>query len=187
MERRTNAKIDAKLEQNLEKVPKAIYYIIPNELCERYVLVFSFFHVLIPRMCYFGINPLLNKYFKDFLQLDQVLAKEYTHLITTLAYFFPLLGGALSDSYFGKFLVITAFSVIYVFGVGILSVMSIPGITGTPPTLWGAMLGLVLIGMGTGGIKPCVSAVCIFSRFEFRKLMLSMAVINTSHLNTEVY
>jgi hypothetical protein len=43
-------------------------------------------------------------------------------------------------------------------GTAILSVTSINGITGDPPNPWGAFLGLFFIALGTGGIKPCVSA-----------------------------
>ena len=39
-----------------------------------------------------------------------------------------------------------------------MSVTAIPGVTGDPPKLWGTALGLSLIAVGTGGIKPCVSA-----------------------------
>jgi len=39
-----------------------------------------------------------------------------------------------------------------------MSVTSIPGVTGTPPSPWGMFLSLLLIAVGTGGIKPCVSS-----------------------------
>jgi hypothetical protein len=35
-EKEMNAKIDAELEANPNRMPKAVYYIIPNEFCERW-------------------------------------------------------------------------------------------------------------------------------------------------------
>ena len=35
---------------------------------------------------------------------------------------------------------------------------SIPGVLGTPPDWTSVLLGLVLLAIGTGGIKPCVAA-----------------------------
>ncbi len=50
------------------------------------------------------------------------------------------------------------FSIIYAIGNYVMSVTAIPGVTGDPPGGWGCILGLMLIALGTGGIKPCVNA-----------------------------
>jgi dipeptide/tripeptide permease len=67
-------------------------------------------------------------------------------------------GGVLSDSYLGKFRTILYLSLVYCIGNVVLAVTALPGVTGTPPHWWGAALGLGLLAIGTGGIKPCVSA-----------------------------
>ena len=42
---------------------------------------------------------------------------------------------------------------------GFLAVTAIPGVTGSDtPQAWGVLIGLLLISIGTGGIKPCVAA-----------------------------
>jgi dipeptide/tripeptide permease len=71
---------------------------------------------------------------------------------SALAYFMPLGGGIIADTKLGKYRTILYFSLIYVFGSFILSITSIDGL------VWGAILGLLLIAIGTGGLKPCVSA-----------------------------
>eukprot|EP00041_Stephanoeca_diplocostata_P025866 m.687396 g.687396 ORF g.687396 m.687396 type:complete len:80 (+) comp22841_c0_seq32:1068-1307(+) len=39
-----------------------------------------------------------------------------------------------------------------------MSGTAVNGATGDPPSPWGAILGLLFIAVGTGGIKPCVAA-----------------------------
>lgn len=73
-----------------------------------------------------------------------------------LVYFFPIFGAILSDSLLGKFRTILYVSCIYASGNIILALAA------TPPLNFPAreisILGLLLIALGTGGIKPCVSA-----------------------------
>lgn len=62
-------------------------------------------------------------------------------------------GGILSDTYLGKYRTILYLSLIYVTGSSLMAITSIPGVTGEPPSSWGAILSLLLIAVGTGGIK----------------------------------
>lgn len=73
-----------------------------------------------------------------------------------LAYFFPLIGAIIADTYLGKFRTIFFLSLIYAAGNVLLSLSSTPvfGLPQRPSSLFG----LLLIAIGTGGIKPCVSA-----------------------------
>jgi len=47
---------------------------------------------------------------------------------------------------------------VYCVGSATLSLTAIKGVTGYPPQPWGMALGLFLVALGTGGIKPLVSA-----------------------------
>ena len=67
-------------------------------------------------------------------------------------YLAPLLGGYICDAYLGKMFTIIDFSVIYIIGAVALTVSALT------EWQWLAFLGLVLIALGTGGIKPCVAA-----------------------------
>jgi len=65
-------------------------------------------------------------------------------------YFFPLLGGWLSDRYLGKYRTILYLSLVYCVGQAMLAVFFADKL--------GFYIGLFLIALGSGGIKPCVSA-----------------------------
>jgi len=80
------------------------------------------------------------------------------NLFVGCAYLTALLGGYISDTYLGKYKTILDVSLVYCCGGAVLSVTAIHGLLGDPPSIWGVALGLSLIALGTGGIKPCVSA-----------------------------
>ncbi|KAI9344958.1 POT family-domain-containing protein [Obelidium mucronatum] len=83
------------------------------------------------------------------------------HVFTGLAYFTPLFGALISDSYLDKFNTIVALSTVYILGLMILSLTSWPTFMDVATTKLpraGPLIGLLLICIGTGGIKPCVSA-----------------------------
>jgi POT family proton-dependent oligopeptide transporter len=124
------------------KMPRQIPYIIGNEACER----FSFYgmrNILTP----FLISTLLL-----FLpQADRVgEAKHIFHSFVIGVYFFPLLGGWLADRFFGKYNTVFWLSLVYCAGHACLAYFE--------DNVNGFYLGLSLIALGSGGIKPLVSA-----------------------------
>ncbi|KAF9944209.1 hypothetical protein BGZ70_004913, partial [Mortierella alpina] len=146
LEARLNAELDAKLLANPNKIPKAVYFILPNEFGERF--------------CYYGVQPNLNKYFRLITGMNAVQAKVYSTAFTMLAYFFPLIGAALSDSFLGKWWTIISFSIVYLIGMVMVTVFAIPGLLGAAGTVsnFVTFLPMLIIAVGTGGIKPCVSS-----------------------------
>ena len=64
----------------------------------------------------------------------------------------------MADSYLGKFQTILYLSIVYCIGNLVLALTSIPGVMGTPPSPWGMILGLALLALGSGGIKPNISS-----------------------------
>jgi POT family proton-dependent oligopeptide transporter len=124
-------------------MPPGIPFIIGNEAAERFT--------------YYGLRGILvvfmTKYLftrtgqPDFMSDEN--AKVAYHNFISAVYFFPLLGGLLADSIFGKYRTIVWLSVVYCIGAFALFVDS---------TRTGLFLGLTLIAIGSGGIKPCVSA-----------------------------
>lgn len=128
-------------------MPLAVYFIVPNEFGERF--------------CFYGITPLLNRFFRNYLALGLVTASKLTHAFKFLAYFTPLAGAAVSDTLLGKYHTIIYLSFVYVLGVFVTAIFSTPDLFGLwkgVPSMWGPMFGLLLVAIGTGGIKPCVSA-----------------------------
>src|SRR5262245_41427582 len=122
------------------KLPRQVPYIIGNEVCER----FSFY----------GMRNILTPFLVSSLLLfapeaDRAgMAKDVFHSFVIGVYFFPLLGGWLSDRFFGKYNTTLWFSLIYCAGQGLLAAF-----TDNPK---GFYFGLFLIAFGSGGIKPLV-------------------------------
>ncbi len=131
-------------------MPKGIPYIIGNEAAER----FSFY----------GMRTILVIFMTRYLhymvdgevgaEMSKAAANEQYHDFVAWTYFFPVLGSILSDIFLGKYRTILWLSIVYCLGHLALALMGAPGMT---PSSW-LLLGLFLIALGSGGIKPCVSA-----------------------------
>lgn len=72
-----------------------------------------------------------------------------------LAYFFPLFGAMIADSFLGKFKTVVYVSVIYAIGNIALTLAATAPLS--LPSREISLIGLFLIALGTGGIKPCVA------------------------------
>uniref|UniRef100_A0A8C7SII5 Solute carrier family 15 member 1 n=1 Tax=Oncorhynchus mykiss TaxID=8022 RepID=A0A8C7SII5_ONCMY len=121
--------------------------------------------------CTLGITTValsvLVLYFRYFLRFDDDLATSIYHTFVALCYLTPILGAIVADSWLGKFKTIIYLSIVYAIGQVVMAVSAIHDITdtdrdGTPDNLTLhivlSMVGLLLIALGTGGIKPCVAA-----------------------------
>uniref|UniRef100_A0A669BG31 Solute carrier family 15 member 1 n=1 Tax=Oreochromis niloticus TaxID=8128 RepID=A0A669BG31_ORENI len=133
--------------------PLSIFFIVVNEFCERF--------------SYYGMRAVLVLYFKYFLQWDEDLATSIYHTFVALCYLTPILGAIVADSWLGKFKTIIYLSIVYTIGQVAMAVSAVHDITdsnrdGTPDNMTFhvvlSMVGLFLIALGTGGIKPCVAA-----------------------------
>ncbi|MDF1839292.1 MAG: POT family MFS transporter [Planctomycetota bacterium] len=134
------------------RFPKGIPYIVGNELAER----FSFYGmkcILVIFMTTYLLGPDGES---ANMGRDEAVARY--HDFTSLAYFFPLIGALVADIWLGKYRTILYLSLLYCVGHGSLALMDVApehfGF-GMRPFLFA---GLVLIAMGAGAIKPCVSA-----------------------------
>uniref|UniRef100_A0A3B5PSG1 Solute carrier family 15 member 1b n=1 Tax=Xiphophorus maculatus TaxID=8083 RepID=A0A3B5PSG1_XIPMA len=133
--------------------PLSIFFIVVNEFCERF--------------SYYGMRAVLVLYFKYFLKWDDDFSTTIYHTFVALCYLSPILGAIIADSWLGKFKTIVYLSIVYTAGQVIMAVGAINDITdgnkdGTPDNMTFhialSMVGLLLIALGTGGIKPCVAA-----------------------------
>ncbi|XP_067116096.1 solute carrier family 15 member 1b [Osmerus mordax] len=133
--------------------PISIFFIVVNEFCERF--------------SYYGMRAVLVLYFRFFLQWDDDLATSIYHTFVALCYLTPILGAIVADSWLGKFKTIIYLSIVYTAGQVVMAVSAIHDITdhdrdGVPDNMTFhvamSMVGLFLIAVGTGGIKPCVAA-----------------------------
>uniref|UniRef100_A0A672IL36 Solute carrier family 15 member 2 n=1 Tax=Salarias fasciatus TaxID=181472 RepID=A0A672IL36_SALFA len=124
--------------------PVSIGFIVVNEFCERF--------------SYYGMKALLTLYFVSYLHWDKDLSTAIYHAFSSLCYFTPILGALIADSWLGKFKTIIYLSIVYVIGHVVKSVGAIPTVGNTEVHIALSMVGLILIALGTGGIKPCVAA-----------------------------
>ncbi|XP_070570103.1 solute carrier family 15 member 1-like [Ptychodera flava] len=135
-----------------ERYPAATYFIIGMEFCERY--------------CYYGMRTILMLYFTEILMMSDSSATSLYHTFAMLCYLTPIAGAMISDGFWGKYKTIFWISWIYLAGCAVMSFSAIPAIQSDNPNMGGTIVGLLLIAMGTGGIKPCVAA---FGGDQFRK------------------
>lgn len=122
--------------------PKSVFFIVGNEFCERF--------------SYYGMKAILSIYFKSKLHFSEDSATVIYHTFSLFCYFTPIFGAMIADQLLGKFKTIVYISVIYVLGHVLKTMAAVPTL-GVPPVEF-SLIGLALIAIGTGGIKPCVSA-----------------------------
>lgn len=123
------------------RLPRQIPYIIGNEACER----FSFYgmrNILVQ----FLVSSAILAYIP--MAERESVAKDVFHSFVIGVYFFPLLGGWLSDRFFGKYNTVLWFSLVYCAGHACLAMFD--------DHRTGFYAGLFLIALGSGGIKPLV-------------------------------
>ncbi|MDA0739757.1 MAG: POT family MFS transporter [Nitrospirae bacterium] len=126
-----------------DRMPTAIPFLVMNEAAERF--------------SYYGMRAILVIFMTDYLVnhdggsdvMGEAEARKYFHLFASAVYFFPIVGSLVADVFWGKFRTIVVLSIIYCFGHLALAV---------DQTRLGLAIGLTLIAIGSGGIKPCVSA-----------------------------
>ena len=124
-------------------MPPGIPYIIGNEAAER----FSFY----------GMRSILAIFMTTYLMnghgqlavMDAQEAAGWFHEFVFGVYFLPILGAIVSDGFLGKYRTILSLSIVYCLGHVALAL---------DDTRVGLFIGLLLIALGAGGIKPCVSA-----------------------------
>lgn len=124
-------------------MPAGVSYILTNEAAER----FSFYGMT-SILVVFMTEHLMNRSGTlDVMSVNK--AEFYFHLFNAAVYFMPFLGALISDIWLGKYRTIFYFSLLYCLGYLVL-VLDV--------TRLGLTVGLLLIALGSGIIKPCVSA-----------------------------
>ncbi|VDO54900.1 unnamed protein product [Haemonchus placei] len=103
------------------------------------------------------ISAVLILYLLNVLKFTESQSTIFFNSFTVLCYLTPLLGSIIADGYIGKFWTIFFVSILYACGQVILAVASINNKESSIHP-WMDLAGLIIIGFGTGGIKPCVSA-----------------------------
>jgi len=142
IEKRRSKREEAEGRDQKVPYPKSVFIIIGNEFCER--------------LSYYGMKAILGIYLHKKLHLSEDKSTSIYHTFAMLCYFTPIFGAMIADQFLGRFKTIVYISMIYVLGHLLKTIAAIPTL-GVPPLEF-SLIGLLLIAIGTGGIKPCVSA-----------------------------
>lgn len=126
-----------------DKMPPGIPYIIGNEAAER----FNFYGMRAILVVFMTQYLVTRAGAKDVMGEND--ANAWYHWFVASNYFFPALGAVISDAFWGKYKTIIRLSLVYCLGSVVLAL---------DHTRLGLGVGLGLIALGAGGIKPCVSA-----------------------------
>jgi POT family proton-dependent oligopeptide transporter len=126
-----------------DKMPPGIPYIVANEAAERF--------------CFYGLRAILVIYMTQYLRdrsgaiapMNENQANFWYHLFLASNYFFPMLGAIVADVFWGKYRTVFWISLVYCVGCVALA---------ADDTRLGLFMGLGLIALGSGGIKPCVAS-----------------------------
>jgi len=134
----------------ISTMPPGVPYIVGNEAAERF--------------SYYGMNSILTIFMTKYL-LDKMghlrtmpaaNAEAWYHTFVSALYLLPIFGAVLADAVFGKFWVVFWISIVYCAGHAVLALIGSPVAHAIEPRYLLA-IGLSLIAIGAGGIKPCVS------------------------------
>lgn len=125
------------------KMPVGIPYILTNEAAERFA--------------FYGMTSILVIFMTQYLTardgtlavMGQEQAKTWFHLFNSAVYFLPFVGALIADIWLAKYRTVIYFSLAYCIGFIAITV---------DQTRLGLGAGLVLMALGSGIIKPCVSA-----------------------------
>lgn len=124
------------------KFPKQTKFIIGNEACERFG--------------FYGMRSILAAYITTQLLKTEDDATSIIHLFIAINYLMPLIGGWISDKFWGKYKTILWISMVYCLGMGILACSDLASDIQTKTVI--LLTGLMIVAVGSGGIKPCVAA-----------------------------
>ncbi|KAF9114159.1 peptide transporter ptr2 [Mortierella sp. AM989] len=138
-----------------DKIPASAWLVVTVEFCERFT--------------YYG----LSGPFQNYIQYPYTSERGAEHpgaigkgqtTATALNYFFqffcyitPIFGAIVADQYLGKYKAICLFCGIYMVGLIVLVLTSIPTAILHNAALPGLVVAMIIIGLGTGGIKSNVS------------------------------
>ncbi len=130
------------------KFPSSIPYIIGNEAAERFN--------------YYGMRAILTTFLiaqfynptgstdPAVVQVAEATANAKTHDFVAMVYLLPMFGGMIADWFWGKYKTILWLSLVYAIGSTMVALNVDNEVMFTTS--------LLLIAIGAGGIKPCVSA-----------------------------
>ncbi|KAF3940810.1 hypothetical protein ABW19_dt0201606 [Dactylella cylindrospora] len=157
----------ATLRHVAENLPLSAWLVLIVELCERF--------------SYYGCQGLFQNFIQrpyngregpGALGLGQKSAAGLNMFFQLWCFVTPILGAIVADQYLGKFKTILYFCMVYIVGLVVLFVTSLPFSLEAGAGLPGFICAIVLIGLGTGGIKTNVSPL-IAEQYQRKKMAVT--------------
>lgn len=135
-------------------IPFAAWLIVVCELCER----FAFYGLSGPFQNYIQFPvPGANGKQPGALNRGQQTATLLTTFFQFFGYLTPIAGAIVADQFWGKYKTIFASCFIYLIGLLVLVLTSIPQSINAGAALPGLIVAMIILGIGTGGVKSNVS------------------------------
>ncbi|KAJ6018251.1 hypothetical protein N7451_001630 [Penicillium sp. IBT 35674x] len=150
-----------------ENLPISAWLVAIVELCERFT--------------YYGMSGMFQNYIQRPLDGSEGrgalgMAHQGATGLTTFFQFWcyvtPILGAIVADQYLGKYKTIVWFCGIYLIGLLILVCTSIPAALENGAGLGGFIVAILIIGLGTGGIKSNVAPL-IADQYKRKKMAVT--------------
>ncbi|PYI27369.1 PTR2-domain-containing protein [Aspergillus indologenus CBS 114.80] len=149
-----------------EHLPVSAWLVAVVELCERFT--------------YYGMSGMFQNYIqrpldgsqgRGALGMGQRGATGLTTFFQFWCYVTPILGAIVADQYLGKYKTIVVFCIIYLVGLLILVCTSIPTALSHGAGVGGFIVSILIIGLGTGGIKSNVAPL-IADQYKRKKMAI---------------
>ncbi|CAK7225338.1 hypothetical protein SBRCBS47491_005854 [Sporothrix bragantina] len=149
------------------EIPLSIYTIVAVEFCERFsyygvmIVVTNFIQWPMPAGSTSGASPHGQPGAMGF---GQATATAITTFNVFWQYVTPLLGAYVADSYLGRYRTISFALLIDIVGHGVLLLAGLPPLLRKEPasgSLAALVMGMLIIGFGTGGFKPNVNPLIV--------------------------
>ncbi|KAA8564810.1 hypothetical protein EYC84_010581 [Monilinia fructicola] len=135
-----------------DSLPMAAWLVAIVELCER----FSYYGCVGLFQNYIQ-RPLDGSLGRGALGMGHRTATALTVFFSMWCYFTPIFGAIMADQYLGRFKAIIYFAIVYMVGLLVLVLTSLPIALQSGAGLGGFIAAILIIGVGTGGIKANVS------------------------------
>ncbi|RIB22879.1 POT family-domain-containing protein [Gigaspora rosea] len=143
-----------KLRKVSGRVPIAAWFIIICELCER----FTYYGVSGPFQNYIQFPPPAEQDGQPgAIGAGQQVATALNLFFQFFCFITSIFGAILADQYIGRYNTILMFCCVYMVGLVILTLTAIPAAIAAKASFPGLIIAMVIIGLGTGGIKCNVS------------------------------
>ncbi|KAF2085824.1 putative MFS peptide transporter Ptr2 [Saccharata proteae CBS 121410] len=150
-----------------ENLPVSAFLVAFVELCERFT--------------YYGVSGLFQNYIqrpldgsdgRGALGMGHQGATGLNTFFQFWCYVTPILGAIVADQYVGKYIAILIFCSVYIVGLLILFLTSLPISLQNGAGTGGFIAAVIIIGLGTGGIKSNVAPL-IADQYKRRKMAVS--------------